>query len=499
MIGEMKMKCILYPILSCIPVQFHALVGYHHHKQSIIDQEIRIRERREKRDRYNNFLANKKIKNLEEFVLEVKKALDDKNNEDVKFISDNVINILNDNKIIIGKNKFITDDKKQEFIKNKIIKNLNNLKNRYSETMEIKTLEDFIYCITKLTCSTDYPQIRKFKIALLTEVETKKIDNYYYCYFSPQAVILNMILQPDFKVDEKLPQNIKDFIGKTIKKSELESYRVRAASIAKSVGFSVKSFLVGLDGTYIDIGMLDEGTNVLNLISMFKNYQDKNEIARRKAIIDKDANDSEIDKVMQKNDYYTNGYYLTKNFDEYDDIMLTGIAFFQWIDDYLYSFFSDERNNTIWLEDNKYYHLKDKMYEEEYLSKKSKKATKDSIVKKLKENIQYLDEFSEGTAKRTFCDYLLKDDVLNKMIKQYKYKEIDDKIKEILRKSYIYGMIDAYEIYAMIDAYETVNERIEEIFDDDLLNREIRSYERNERIKGILNKIKENKEKRIKN
>lgn len=128
MIGEMKMKCILYPILSCIPVQFHALVGYRHHKQSIIDQEIGIRERREKRDRYNNFLANKKIKNLEEFVLEVKKALDDENNEDVKFIydlnidSDNVINILNDNKIIIGKNKF-TDNKKQKFIKN-----LNNLK-----------------------------------------------------------------------------------------------------------------------------------------------------------------------------------------------------------------------------------------------------------------------------------------------------------------------------------------------------------------------------------
>ena len=169
--------------------------------------------------------------------------------------------------------------------------------------------------------------------------------------------------------------------------------------------------------------------------------------------------------------------------------MLTGIAFFQWIDDYLYSFFSDEGNNTIRLEDNKYYHLKDKMYEEEYLSKKSKEATKDSILKKLKENIQYLDEFSEGTAKRTFCDYLLKDDVLNKMIKQYKeiddkIKEIDDEIKEILRKSYI---------YEMINAYETVNERIEEIFDDDLLDREIRSYEKNEKIKGILNKIKENK------
>ena len=118
--------------------------------------------------------------------------------------------------------------------------------------------------------------------------------------------------------------------------------------------------------------------------------------------------------------------------------MLTGIAFFQWIDDYLYSFFSDEGNNTIWLEDNKYYHLKDKMYEEEYLSKKSKEATKDSILKKLKENIQYLDEFSEGTEKRTFCDYLLKDDVLNKMIKQYeeknkKIKEIADEIRKILK------------------------------------------------------------------
>ena len=110
MIREMKMKCILYPILSCIPVQFHALVRYRGpHEQSIIDQVIEIQERREKRDGYNNFLANKKIKNLKELVLEVEKALDDENNEDVKFIydlnidSDNVINILNDN-IIIGKN-----------------------------------------------------------------------------------------------------------------------------------------------------------------------------------------------------------------------------------------------------------------------------------------------------------------------------------------------------------------------------------------------------------
>ena len=454
MIREMKMKCILYPIyilyaiLSCVPVELNA-----------------------------------QIKILKELVLEVEKALDDKNNEDVKFIydpnmdlwqnikynilkSDDVIKfifssnrfdkknnyyykILRDNEILIGKNKF-TDDKKQKFIKN-----LDDLKNRYSETVEIETLEDFIYCITKLPCSTGCPQIREFKLALLTEVETKKID-YYYCYFSPQAVILNMILQPNFKVDEKLPQNIKDFIGKTIKKStstinKSRSYRVRAASMAKSAGFSVKSFFAKLPHVeYRETVMLDESTNVLNLMSMFKEHQNKEEIDRRKAIINKDANDkdakdSDIDNVMKKNDYYTNGYYLTKNFDKYNDIMFTGIAFFQWIDDYLYSFFSDKSNNTTkYFENNQYYHLKDKMYEEEYLSKKSKEATKDSIVKRYTKYLYKSSDQSETlTEIRTFFkylsdDYYLDNGVLNKMIKQYKEDEritkLAEKIREILKQ-----------------------------------------------------------------
>ena len=368
MIEEMKMKCILYPIyilyaiLSCVPVELDAADN----------TQIEKKDKKEDEKIYceayyfneYNFFRNPLIDSLMDMGV-----IDSLMNKSIKRESK-----------LTDKQKSKFDELKENFANNKL-----------KET-KIETLEDFIYCITQLSCSTDCPQIREFKLALLTEVETKEINDFigktinHYCHFSPQAVILNMILQPDFKVNEKLPQNIKDFIRKTIEKSRLNSYSVRAASMAKSAGFSVKSFLI--NGFLTKVERLDEGTNLLNLISMFKKHQKKEEIDRRKAIInkdandDKDANDSDIDNVMQRNDYYTNGYYLAKDF----TATLIGIKYFNWGKFYLYNFFPKDKDT--------YYYLKDKMYEEEYLSEKSKEDTKNIIVK-YKEHLKLMETFKK--------------------------------------------------------------------------------------------------------
>ena len=91
--------------------------------------------------------------------------------------------------------------------------------NEHLHSKIIKNLEDLIDVI-KETNSSDYPKIVKFKLALLTEIDVNPLFDTmtlfnmllgWYC-ITPQEIIRNIILDINFEIEDKLPENIKVFI-----------------------------------------------------------------------------------------------------------------------------------------------------------------------------------------------------------------------------------------------------------------------------------------------
>ena len=160
-----------------------------------------------------------------------------------------------------------------------------------------------------------------------------------------------MILQPDFKVDDKLPQNIKDFIIR------------RKTQKDHNDDFVFKP----------NVRVIDESTNIINLMDAFKEYQKTDEITKREDIIKqqipddsaidrnvdnksymvkimsafkvKNPIDRNVDDAMNKNSYYKNRLYMVTKIklDEFTNSIRKSIftdfifIFFQWYNGYSYT------------------------------------------------------------------------------------------------------------------------------------------------------------------